>query len=259
MTRNLEMSKNILIPRNFRQSVVLGTLYTLVGFGCCSLLFGGKSWAEQNTTSISIEHSSLREASARASQLLGIHIILGIDRSHKAYRLKNSLEMPASDRNDVLNALSASYGLRWISGPKANEVTLLDKRNYWGSSTGLRQAVSDAVQPSLRTALQGSIPEGLEKVEGILKPLETNFAPEMERITGAGPVTLDKMDPRISTVLLEYLGSYDAFRLGVACDQFAQELRTNGNCGFHYGQNPAGTRQFSFRMPGNRWISVKPE
>jgi len=206
-----------------------------------------------------IVDASVQAAVAKASSLLGKRIVLSVSPSHPSRRAQVSLSMPVGEPNDLLNALASAYGLRWMSGHKAQEVRLVGKDEYRTTPGGLRQAVSDALHPKLQQAVTAPEATRLPQVEGILKEINAEQLEKLEALTANGTVTLDRLDPSLSDPLVRYLDSFAAYRLGQACDQTVQHLRTNRTTRFHYGANPRGNKQVTFGLGNNQWLAVDPE
>src|SRR2546425_733750 len=79
-----------------------------------------------------ITQSTLREATARAAEFLHRRIVLKLYPSDPAHKTKVSLSMVTQEPDDLLNALTAAFGLRWLDGMKPGEVVFVNKQDYQG-------------------------------------------------------------------------------------------------------------------------------
>ena len=258
------MSFSHTLSRHSARSLVL--LGTGLALGVAALTFiAGRTSAAANTAAPSplirftAEAITLRDAAENASKALGVPVILGIEASHPAHRRTVSLKMTTDEPDDVLNAVSCAFGLRWLWTGDHTKVRLVDKEHYRGSAEGLRHALADGLPVELRYAVDSPAEGRHRRIEDPLRPLEMEpNAARLEKATEKGPGTLDRLEPEDARVLLHYLNSICAFYLGEGCSRFESEYYSNRRCEFHYGTNVKGTKQFSFKI-GNGWVACKPD
>lgn len=224
---------------------------------CCLVAPGRSGLAADEPGRFEVVKARLADAAPRVAKLLGVKVVIALEERHPARGLTATLSMPVTEPNDLLNAVAAAYGLRWVRAVE-KEIRFVSKREYRGSAAGLRNAVADALPTELQNPVCTGGPDGIRAVEGILKTLGPEDLRRFETASANGPVRLDSLDPGLAQPLVRYLNAFSAFRLGNACDTTAQELHTVTSVPAHYGVNAAGSRQFSFRI-GNGWLAVGPE
>lgn len=207
--------------------------------------------------SISFSDAPLADAVTLAEASLKTKIFLFLDQSDPSRKKRVTLTMSANEPEDMLNVLASAYGLRWLSGPKPEQVRLVSKRHYRGTPAGLRQSLADALEPQLRPMVLGLAGANLA-LEAPLAEFERKHEADVLRATAEGPTPLNKLDKELAVPLKEFLDRLSVFTFGNQCDRLVQELESNGSALFQYGPNKSGTRQFSFRI-GNKWIACRPE
>ncbi len=181
-----------------------------------------------------------------------------LEKGHPANRRVCTIGATFDDSTDMLNCVSSAFGVRWMEDPRSGDFLLLSKEAYRSRVSGLRQATADGIDVRDRKVLLFGSADGNREVENILKKLESTEGDRLMLATKVQAVPLDALDPALAQPLRGYLRAYAAFKLGAACDQYYRDLQSMGQAEFHYGPNPRGTKQFSFRV-GTRWIVVKPE
>lgn len=214
--------------------------------------------ARKDPTRFEAAQLRLVDAAERVSRLLRVQVVLGLSPGHPARAASVSLSMPVQEPADLLNAVSAAYGLRWVHGPGAGRITLLDKKQYRSSPGGLRQAMADAVPGELQEALTAPNDSRLRNVEAILKTIGAEDLKRLEHFTVDGTLPIERLDPALARPLVSYLSSFSAYQLGKTADEFHNELRAHPKTPVRYGRNSAGGRQFSFRLR-HTWLAVAPE
>jgi hypothetical protein len=184
----------------------------------------------------SVKDASLREAASQASKVLGKQVVIAVDQSHPAHKLRVTLSMEVAEDNDLLNALAATFQLRWWNGSKRGTVELVSKQAYRPTakrpnSRGLRQSVADALPEGDRHLIVGGDP-GERKVQGNwnretedrLHGLDPSTKAALELYTANRPVKMSLLPKGIYDSLLRYLDGYAAFLLGMHCDSYCKAL-----------------------------------
>jgi hypothetical protein len=167
--------------------------------------------------------------------------------------------MTADEPEDVLNAVSAAFGLRWLADTGAEgSVRLVDKDEYRSQPAGLRHAMSDALPADVRWAVRHGGSAGLRRVEAGLKSLTPGQLQRLEAATMEGPLPLAKLDPDLARPLGAYLKTFSVYRLGRVADQYYTEARDHAGTPVRYGANEGGSKQFTFRLRSG-WLAVAPE
>jgi hypothetical protein len=227
---------------------------TLTLIGCLSLFLvvpasAGEVFAARNLT--------LREVAPLVGKATGKSVILGIDGSSPAHKIRATLVMPVEEENDLLNAVSAAYGLRWVTAPKDGSVTLVSKKTYRSSSAGLRQGLADAILEPQRVVLVGDRRGRLRTAESHLK-LSPVLLMDLEVRTTGGHIVINELPKYLREPALNYLDTMAAWKLGAVCDQYYLKLKQNPLATIWYGKNDYGSRQFLFQTDRGG-IAVSPE
>src|SRR5262245_22345903 len=101
-----------------KRPALLSFLLTLAGLSAVYNVLGAGLGTVSSTRDaglrFEVSEASLSEAAGKAARVLDYRIVINLNPGHPARKTRVSLSMPVSEPNDLLNALAAAYGLRWL-------------------------------------------------------------------------------------------------------------------------------------------------
>jgi hypothetical protein len=206
---------------------------------------------------LTVDGMTLREAAKQAGEVTGRRIVLNILPGHPAHKRQVTLTMPAGDADDVLTALAAAYGLRWIPGGDPGQVLLIDRQDYEGTRNGLLHAIGQALPASQRYILNPAATDTTRRMEAGLKQIVLTQSARMREATRNGPLAVGALPPDLAAPLTEYLDAFAVMRLGAAVGFYLRERDGRRASMVRYGPNDGGHTQFTFTVP-NGSIGVMP-
>jgi hypothetical protein len=226
------------------------------GLGPLPLWINGPAPILKDATAL--REDDLPSAAAKMTRALKLVVRFPDDFDPNSITGRVSLSTTVDHPGQLLDAISAAYGLRWVIGPKANEVTLMEPRKYRKSPEALRQAVANGLPEELQSIALAPDNDRLQYVEQPLRELEAKSAAQIEALTGPKLVRLDALPPEYSRPAFQFLNSLSALGVVARSNQCARELATNRGSFFHYAKNSSGVFQFSFKVE-QRWITCDPQ
>lgn len=217
--------------------------------------------ATQEPSKFEITQATLREAAARAADVLHCRVALELYPSNPAHKARVSLSMAVKEPGDLLTALAAAFGVRWLDGSKPGEVVFVDKQEYEGTEAGLRHSIAEAMPAEFRPMVLSPVPhlKSPQALEQGLKDLEDRAPDQLSLVSANGWARVRDLDPAIARPMLEFLAGQNARQFLRAFQPLVQFMRKDDLKApplFHY--NPPGNGPtFNFRL-GQHEFGVSP-